>query len=271
MLFCSTGEGAGEGGGHQSLLNFEAPCMASALTATATEAIPWQAVPAMEVLHGRPGQSCCVHARLDASSPSTSRSPSTCVYDVQFTSFSWTACASWTRAASPEPPCRAHNTPDAARRPGTDLGTAAGDINQLDSLRFLGLFSTDSEVPLLVQAVQQAVVRTLDLSQSGLTGTFPSWLITALLDAPTNINVNLTVTLEPLGSLVQTGACERLAGMRAGRCRRGHRSPPGGPESVSPYPQLLLGRWLVMADLHAHRSSTSCAFRSEPVLSEHDQ
>ena len=71
---------------------------------------------------------------------------------------------------------------------------AAGDIGQLDSLRYLGLFAADVQVPLLVQAVQLAVQpRTLDLSQSGLTGTFPSWLITALLDAPTNVFVNLTV------------------------------------------------------------------------------
>ena len=68
-----------------------------------------------------------------------------------------------------------------------------GDLNALDSLRFLGLFAADVDVPLLVQAVQAAVMPTLDLSASGLSGAFPLWLIAALLEAPTAINVNLTV------------------------------------------------------------------------------
>ena len=69
----------------------------------------------------------------------------------------------------------------------------AGDVAALDSLRFLGLFAADQEVPTLVQNIQSAVQRTLDLSQTGLSGAFPVWLVHSLLEAPAPVSVNLTV------------------------------------------------------------------------------
>lgn len=46
-----------------------------------------------------------------------------------------------------------------------------------------------------VQAVQNVVPRTLDLSANYLAGTFPAWLLTSLATAPNNVSVNLTVGL----------------------------------------------------------------------------
>ena len=76
----------------------------------------------------------------------------------------------------------------------TTSSAGAGDLSALDSLRFLGVFANDQDTPVLVQNIQTAVQRTLDLSQTGLHGTFPMWLVHALLEAPAPVSVNLTVS-----------------------------------------------------------------------------
>lgn len=52
----------------------------------------------------------------------------------------------------------------------------------------------EDEAPLsTIQAVQNVVPRTLDLSANYFAGTFPSWLLQSLATAPANVSVNLTV------------------------------------------------------------------------------